>query len=215
MSTATTPNNAKTLWMSMRGLGYEIGRITSGGTELVVLDTGGVKHDVLPAHTLMEANQKEVISDIQSKFRAVLKRASFLGLNRENINKTFEHCHDDAHQVKKETAVLPAHQDSDPRPGMWRSHRTFGYEVTRTTKDDQEYIIIDTGEGYTVARSYTLIPVTDTDIRFDIENKLATIIEHAEFLSLDTNVIREVFEKCLNSDEQEREKHKERAAAAS
>lgn len=82
---------------------------------------------------------------------------------------------------------------------MWRNHRTFGYEITRSMGNDGfEYIILDTGTyKHDASRVCALIPVTKKDVMVKIDVDLSNVVENARFLGLNDDDIAYILQKVL------------------
>jgi hypothetical protein len=75
---------------------------------------------------------------------------------------------------------------------VWvRSHRTMGYEIARaTTDDDRKLIIIQTDEHKQEAvGAYTVMPVSQKELEFDVRMLLIQAILRARFLGIDNETI--------------------------
>lgn len=84
---------------------------------------------------------------------------------------------------------------------LWKSHRTMGYEVARTTDDaGTELVILQTApHSQAVSPAHMLMPVTDEDRQFEARVQLIQAIEKAKFLGLDHDALRRAFDEALQT----------------
>lgn len=82
---------------------------------------------------------------------------------------------------------------------LFRSHRTFGFEVARFHgPDGRERVLLDTGtHKEDVSLAHLLLPVTDKELAFEVRMRLFDAIEYARFLGLDNDALRVAFEQSL------------------
>lgn len=80
---------------------------------------------------------------------------------------------------------------------MYRSHRTFGHLVARTTgPDNQELVILQTSPNKMEATpAHMLLPVSDAEIVFEARMALAAAIERIRFLGVDSETLRALFDE--------------------
>lgn len=85
-----------------------------------------------------------------------------------------------------------------------RSHRTMGYEITRTpASNGREFVILQTGLAKEeVTFAHMLMPVSDAEIAFEVGVWLIDAILKARFLGLDNDALRSAFETAINIPEE-------------
>ena len=76
-----------------------------------------------------------------------------------------------------------------------RNHRTFGYEVARTTgTDGRDLVILQTSPTkQDVAPAHLLMPVSANEATFEARMALAAALERCRFLGLDAETIAALF----------------------
>ncbi|NCC35588.1 MAG: hypothetical protein EOM24_26780 [Chloroflexia bacterium] len=82
---------------------------------------------------------------------------------------------------------------------LWKSHRVFGYEVTRAiAPDGTELVILQTAPHHqAVSPTHLLMPVAERDLAFEAEIRLTEVIERCKFLGMDVEQLRSIFEAAL------------------
>lgn len=86
---------------------------------------------------------------------------------------------------------------------LYRSHRTMGWLVHRFQgPDGRERVLLDTGtHKEDVSLAHLLLPVSEKEIAFEVQMRLAEAIEHARFLGLDNDALRIVFDRALETED--------------
>jgi hypothetical protein len=89
---------------------------------------------------------------------------------------------------------------------LYKSHRTMGYEVARTTTEDgQQLVVLQTApHKQEVSPAHMLQPVSETEIAFDIRTGLAALVERARFLGIDAETLTTLLQEELNYEGTER-----------
>ncbi|NOK59141.1 MAG: hypothetical protein GFH27_549283n399 [Chloroflexi bacterium AL-W] len=84
---------------------------------------------------------------------------------------------------------------------LFRSHRTFGYEVGRTKTDDgQEVVILQTApHTQSVSLAHLLLPVSSNEAAFEVRTSLITAIERARFLDVDVAALRTMLDEEIDA----------------
>lgn len=84
---------------------------------------------------------------------------------------------------------------------LYRSHRTFGYELDRFRGGDGvERVLLQTApHKEDVSLAHLLIPVSDKEAAFEVQMRLIGAIEEARFLGLDNDALRAAFEQALEA----------------
>jgi len=79
---------------------------------------------------------------------------------------------------------------------LYRSHRVFGREVSRTTAPDgQELVVLQTSPTkMEVSPAAMLLPVSDAEIIFEARMALLSAIERVRFLGIDAEMLRLLFD---------------------
>jgi hypothetical protein len=85
---------------------------------------------------------------------------------------------------------------------LWKSHRTFGYEVGRVqVEDGTELVVLQTApHKQEVSPVHMLMPVSEKDVSFEAMTRLIEAIEKARFLGLDNDGLRSAFEAALQAE---------------
>ena len=85
---------------------------------------------------------------------------------------------------------------------LWKSHRTCGYEIARTTTEDGiELVVLQTApHTQAVSPAHMLMPVSEKEAAFEALVRLMEAIEQARFLGLDNDAVRSAFESALQTE---------------
>lgn len=82
---------------------------------------------------------------------------------------------------------------------LYKSHRTFGYEVARTAADGYELVVLQTApnQKLEVSLASLLMPVSPDEALFEARMALAAAIERARFLGVDAEQLSTLFQDEL------------------
>lgn len=83
---------------------------------------------------------------------------------------------------------------------LFRSHRTFGFEVARVQPaDGPELVILQTApHKQEVSPAHLLQSVSDAEATFEATMALVSAVERARFLGVDMDALRLAFEQAVN-----------------